>query len=389
MALEKNLMADTEKFMRTYPPLSEAEALEQLNRQIARIRAVSPFYARRYAGLSAEPLSSLEELKTLPCMTQKDIVRGGKQLLCCPPGQVRRMVTMQTSGTTGAPKRLAFSDRDLADTADFFREGMRLLCGPGDRVMIFMPGSHPDGLCDLLSRGIRGFGGIPRVYGPIRDYADAARVCQAWMPEVMVGVPVQIRRLALTAPDLRPRRVLLSADYGAPALFQTVERVWGCQALNHYGMTESGLGCAVETPVRDGMHIRRDILLETLEDGELALTTLRRQAMPLIRYRTGDLGEILSGGILKAVYGRKAEREQKLSVCRLDQILFACDPVLDYQAGIRDGCLTVAVAGGRAAETAAGKALEEVGLGMAVKVYEDENVFSDGVHKRSVRTEEG
>ena len=57
MALEKNLMADTEKFMRTYPPLSEAEALEQLNRQIARIRAVSPFYARRYAGLSAEPLS--------------------------------------------------------------------------------------------------------------------------------------------------------------------------------------------------------------------------------------------------------------------------------------------------------------------------------------------
>ena len=159
MAVEKNIDAGTEKFDGTYPCLSEEEVLEQLNRQIARVRAVSPFYARLYAGLSAEePLSSLAELRALPCMTQEDIVRCGKQLLCCPPGQVRRMVTMQTSGTTGTPKRLAFSDRDLSDTVDFFREGMRLLCGPGDRVMIFMPGSHPDGLCDLLSRGIRGFG---------------------------------------------------------------------------------------------------------------------------------------------------------------------------------------------------------------------------------------
>ena len=201
----------------------------------------------------------------------------------------------------------------------------------------------------------------------------------------MVGVPVQIRRLALTAPDLRTRRVLLSADYGAPALFSAIERVWGCQALNHYGMTESGLGCAVETPVRDGMHIRRDILLETLEDGELALTTLRRQAMPLIRYRTGDLGKTLPGGILKAVYGRKAERGQKLSVCRLDQILFSCDPVLDYQASIRDGCLTVAAAGGREAKEAAEKALEKAELDMTVRVYIDENVLSDGIHKRFVR----
>lgn len=124
------------------------ETLQKLNEQIAYARANSSFY--KY--LPAEPLSSIEELKHLPLMTASDLVEHGKKILCCPVSQIRRMVTMQTSGTTGAPKRLAFTERDLEDTVEFFREGMHLLCDTGDTVMIFMPGKNPDGLCDLLSR---------------------------------------------------------------------------------------------------------------------------------------------------------------------------------------------------------------------------------------------
>ena len=139
-------------------------------------------------------------------------------------------------------------------------------------------------------------------------------------------------RLALLHPELRPKRVLLSADYCAPAVINTIERRWCCEVYVHYGLTESGLGCAVETPERIGMIPRSDILLETLPDGELVLTTLRREAMPLIRYRTGDLGELTSDGILTRVSGRKQEKAKPVSIMELDNILFACDSIFDYSA---------------------------------------------------------
>lgn len=313
------------------------KALNALNTQIQYARTHCAFYA----NLPERPLCSLEELRALPFTTAQDIALHGQEMLCCSPSAVRRMVTMQTSGTTGARKRLAFTEEDLEDTVDFFHHGMNELCKEGDAVGIFMPGNNPDGLCDLLCRGIRRFGGLPFVYGPVSDYADAAAFCKAHHLAVLVGVPAQIRRLALSAPDFRPLRVLLSADYVSQAAVRTIERVWQCQALAHFGMTETGLGCAVETPARDGMHIRPGIFLETTPDGELVLTTLRRQAMPLIRYRTGDLARMLPNGNLGAVYGRKEELSRPVSVTVLDEILLGIDGVLDYQAVVEKDALHI------------------------------------------------
>ena len=79
--------------------------------------------------------------------------------------------------------------------------------------------------------------------------------------------------------------------------------MWGCLVYEHYGLTESGLGCAVETPLGQGMRCREDILLE-VEQGQILLTTLQREALPLIRYQTGDLGELLPNGNLKKSAGK-------------------------------------------------------------------------------------
>ncbi len=356
------------------------KTLSALNAQIQYARTHCAFYAK----LPARPLSSVGELKTLPFTTAQDIALHMKEMLCCSPAAVRRMVTMQTSGTTGARKRLAFTEADLEDTVDFFHHGMNELCGAGDVVGIFMPGSNPDGLCDLLSRGIRRFGGIPLVYGPISDYADAARFCRQNRPAVLVGVPAQIRRLALIAPDFHPVRVLLSADYVSNAAVQTIERIWKCQALAHFGMTESGLGCAVETPARDGMHIRSGILLETTQDGELVLTTLRRQAMPLIRYRTGDLGKLLANGNLGAVYGRKEELSAPVSITALDEILFNNDGILDYRASVEENTLTIFAAAAQGALGQTESLLKEKYPQFTVQIKLCEALNSDGIHKRRI-----
>ena len=317
------------------------EKLRLLNEQLRHARRGSPFYAY----LPAEPLQSLEELREIPLMSEADVAGRGTELLCCPPGDVRRCVTLSTSGTTAAAKRLAFTEADLSRTVEFFRWGMHTLCLAGDAVAVFLPGRNPDGVCDLLSRGLRGFGAVPAVYGPVVDYGDAADFVRDVRPKVLVGFPAQMRRLALLHPELRPARVLLSADYCAPSAVRTMERVWGCEAYVHYGLTESGFGCAVETPERRGMLLREDVLLETLPDGELVLTTLCREAMPLIRYRTGDLGELGSGGTLLRVLGRKREAEKGVSVMALDGILFDCDAVLDYTASLSPSTLTVRVLG--------------------------------------------
>lgn len=315
------------------------QILEKLNQQIAYARKNSPFY-----GYLPEKLCTLEDLKSIPTIGAADIESHGVQMLCCSPNRVRRMVTMRTSGTTAAPKRLAFTEGDLQRTVDFFCWGMNTLCDPGDNVGIFMPGSQPDGLCDLLSRGLRQFGSVPVVHGIISDYEAAAQACRQENWAVFVGTPSQMRRLALTAPDLRVKRVLLSADYISPAVKRTLDRIWNCEVYEHFGMTETGLGCAVETPDRQGMICREDIYLE-VQNGEILLTTLQREAMPLIRYRTGDLGKMLPNGNLCEVYGRAAEKSQKVCITQLDDVLYQVDTVLDFRAVQRGNELHLNVLG--------------------------------------------
>ena len=104
----------------------------------------------------------------------------------------------------------------------------------------------------------------------------------------------------------KPDFVLLSADMAPFSIRQRIEKLWECTTFNHYGLTETGWGCAVECRAGQGCHIRElDVYVEivdengqTLQDGkwgEIVVTTLGRTSFPLIRYRTGDEGRMLPG----------------------------------------------------------------------------------------------
>ncbi len=297
--------------------------------------------------------------------TAEDLAGHAHDYVRVDAGSIQRVVTLSTSGSTGAGKRLYFTSGDLRRTVEFFRDGMRWLCSPGDRVAILLGSPSPDGLGRLLEEGLRELGAEPSLLCLPRDYGETARALMELQPDSLVGLPVQVRRLALMTPELRPKTVLLSGDYVSLAATETITRLWHTKVFSHYGLTESGLGFAVQCPLLLGQHIRSDELQVEIVDpdtgerlpegqwGEIVFTTLRREAMPLRRYRTGDISRLLPGECpcgtpgprLDRVIGRILELRKPVSIYALDEILLREDALLDYEAAFDGGLLTVTAEG--------------------------------------------
>ena len=335
-----------------------ARQFEALNRALRYAAGQSPFYRRKLAGISL-PLRRLKDLAGLPFTSAREI-GNMLDMVCLPAERVERIVTLQSTGTDDA-KRVCFSRRDLEQTVRFFETGMNYMTGPYDRVAIHLPVRAQYSVGRLLADGLRRMGAQPFLLDVIRDYEAAVANLAAIDPHTVVGMPAQIRKLALLAPQARPKNVLLSADYVPESVRRTIERTWKCPVFTHYGLTESGYGCAVECPCHTGHHLRHDdLLVEIVRPGgegvlpprawgEIVLTTLDREAMPLIRYRTGDMGRLLDGPCgcgsllprLDHVRGRLSELSRPVPIYRLDELLLGIDGVLDYSAALEGQTLEI------------------------------------------------
>ena len=319
-------------------PLAERVRCEQLQRLRRTLlhAARSRFYRQRLAGLALP--DSLEELPSLPFTHAEDIADWG-DLLCVSQGDVARRVSLplpfglsfnpkspvfspetitpavqelaaaQTSGTTGRPKRLAFTDADLERTRDFFAVGMSQLVHAGESVLVLLPGAErPHGVTDLLRQGLARIG-VRVVAGKPQATPESLREDLRQRPQCVVAAPAQLEQLAALYETERhtPLHALSSAEPLPPALASRLRGVLGGEILDHYGLTESGYGCGVECSAHHGYHLRElDCLVEIVDIhtgeplpeghvGEIVLTTPGREAMPLIRYRTGDAASLLPG----------------------------------------------------------------------------------------------
>ncbi|MDD2852781.1 MAG: AMP-binding protein [Desulfuromonadaceae bacterium] len=338
--------------------------LERLRATVEHARRRSPFYRQKLDGICGADIERLDDIAKLPFTTPADIQEDDLRFLCVSQGAIERVVTLQSSGTTCAPKRLHFTAQDLELTADFFRQGMSTLVKPGERVLIMMPGELPGSVGDLLTQGLARMDVQGIVHGIVRDEPAAIAEIIAKEIDCLVGLPVQLLGLirhpdAATIRHGRIKSVLLSADYVPQAIVREIESAWGCPVFNHYGMTEMGLGGVVDCEVRSGGHIREaDLYFEIIdpasgrtvpdgERGEVVFTTLTRSGMPLIRYRTGDLSRFIPepcscGTVLKRlewIKGRLAGQttvggQYLVSIADLDEALFPLPGLLNFRAEV-------------------------------------------------------
>jgi len=290
--------------------------LTRLQALVARLNATSPFYRDVFAQSGFEPrdIRSLDDLALLWFTTKvhlRDSYPFG--MLTVPRSKLVRVHA--SSGTTGKPTVVAYTRADMSVWAEVMARGMTAMgITSGDVV-------HNACAYGLFTGGLGiGLGaetvGATTVPVSVGFTARQLMLMEDFRATVLCCTPSYAAILAETAAeqriDLHARMKLRVGVFGAEpwtdALRARVESWFGIEAFDLYGLSEIiGPGVSVECGAHDGLHIFEDHFLPEIIDpdtcevlpcgaeGELVLTTLTRDAMPLVRYRTRDRARLLSG----------------------------------------------------------------------------------------------
>ena len=311
--------------LRYYPTLREGDDIEfyspdqikafqesLLRDHIEYVSRYSPFYRRMFetSGIDPSSIIFIEDLQKLPFTDKKDLQLHEEDFLCCPREDIVDFVT--TSGTLGDPVTFGCTDRDLERLA--YNEKKSFECAgvkKGDvvQLMTTIDKRFMAGLAYFL--GIREMGaGIIRVGNGIPELQwDTIRRLK---PDTIMCVPSFILRLIQYAEDhgidyrnSSIRRIigigegLRDQDFNLNLLGRKIKEKWDVELFATYSSTEMGATFS-ECPHQCGGHVHPELIIVEIigedgkpvpdgEVGEVVVTTLGVEAMPLVRFRTGDM----------------------------------------------------------------------------------------------------
>ena len=283
--------------------------LERLQVTLHRVYKNVTFYKRQFddIGFLPEDCQSLEDLSRLPFTTRHDLARAYPYEMFAVP--LREVVRIHSStGSPGNPIVMGYTCRDLRSWAKL---GARVLTAAGvdrdDVVQVTLSyglltsafGIHYG--VELLGASVIpiGPGGAVRQVQIMRDYRSTVLVST---PSYALVLADRMEAHGVDPKNLHLKLALLAGEPWTEAMRAEIEARLFLTALDHYALSEAmGPGVAGECEFRRGMHINEDHFLPEIIDpaggaplppgelGELVLTTLTKEATPLVRFRTGDL----------------------------------------------------------------------------------------------------
>lgn len=288
--------------------------LERLQATLVRVYMNVPFYRKKFDELDIDPDSfrSLEDLTKLPFTTKDDLRLSYPYGMFAVP--MREVVRIQTSsGTTGMPTVVGYTRNDIKTWSNL---AARILVAGGvtqnDIVQIaFDYGLFSGALGFHYGAERIGASVIPistvntkRQVKIMQDFKTTALMCT---PGYALSIAETIREMNINVNSLSLKYGLFGAEPWSETIRNELQEKLKIIATDNYGLSEvMGPGVAGECLKRNGLHINEDHFLveivdpETLkplpegETGELVITTLTKEAFPLIRFRTRDLTRIIS-----------------------------------------------------------------------------------------------
>ena len=293
----------------------EALQLERLQKTVNHCMN-SPFYQNKFKelGITPDDIKTLDDVRKLPFTTKEDLRENYPFGICCVP--MKDCVRLHSSsGTTGNPTVVLHSQKDLDEWANAVAR------------CLWMVGSRPE---DVFQNSA-GYGmftvGLGFQYGAEKvgmltvpaaagNTTRQIKFIKDFGTSVLHAIPSYASRIYEVMKeegcdprkDTKLRVLCIGAEPHSEEQRKRIEDNLGVKAYNSYGISEMmGPGVAFECQEQNGLHIWEDyfiveiidpVTLEPLPDGELGelvLTTINREAMPLLRYRTRDLTRILPG----------------------------------------------------------------------------------------------
>ncbi|MDD2456011.1 MAG: phenylacetate--CoA ligase, partial [Kiritimatiellae bacterium] len=314
-----------------------ATQLERLKWTVKHVWSNNDFYRDKLTECGIEPgdVRSLDDLKRLPFLTKEDFRdQYPLKMLCAPRNAAREM--HMSSGSTGTPVVMAYTETDLVQWAECMAR-CQVMAGmqPGDTLQI-MPtfGLFNGGFGFYHGARLAGLFIVPASSGNTARQIMLMRDFKVRGIGSVVSYASRIIEMldeqGLELPDLEIG--IFGAESFSDEMRRRVEARLGIKAFDIYGMTETGgVGTTgMDCEARCGIHVWEDQYLTEIVDpvtgevlpdgavGEVVFTSLTRDAVPVIRYRTRDLTRIVSRE--RCACGRTS--------LRIDRIEGRCDDML-------------------------------------------------------------
>ncbi|MDD5748423.1 MAG: phenylacetate--CoA ligase [Actinomycetota bacterium] len=287
--------------------------LQKLRETVRRCEENVPFYRKRFkeSGISWKDINSLPDIQRIP-FTIKDDLRSGY-----PFGffavSLREIVRIHaSSGTTGEPTIVGYTRNDIEQWSELMARSLSA-AGVDDSDIVQVAYGY-----SMLTGGLGFHYGAERVGASVVPMSVGNTKRQVTMmvdlgTTVLCSTPSYAFFMGEVAKELgfgkkqfKLRVGVFGEEPWSETLRERIERLLGISAFDIYGLSEvMGPGIAAECELRDGLHLFEDSFLPEIvnpltgevcsygEQGELVLTTLNKEGMPLVRYRTGDITTIV------------------------------------------------------------------------------------------------
>jgi len=306
----------------------EAVQLERLKETVERIYYHVPSYRKKMQDIDLTPadIKELSDLTKLPFTIKQDLRDGYPfGMFSAPRREIVRIHA--SSGTTGNPTVVGYTRKDLTTWAELVARGMAMTgMDQNDTIQVaYGYGLFTGGLGLHYGGECLGASVIPMSSGntkkQIKIMTDFGATVLACTPSYALHIAETIEENKIPREDIKLRIGIFGAEPWTEAMRKQIEEKLHIKAYDIYGLSEimgPGVGC--ECTAQKGMHIHEDHFIPEIinpktlepvapgEEGELVITTITKEGIPLIRYRTRDLTKLHYG---KCECGRTLVRMER------------------------------------------------------------------------------